>query len=181
MCCLCSYVLHRRCHYQSLTYFYVARRREFSRFTFIQVIKLFRLIPNSFKPLSRNMGLTFTNVYALFYHWTCIITFLIVSNLRCRICSVMMSRLTLNLRDPSLIPVTRHDASEDTSYPNLTFVQSHFPDELLGEGSFAESEFSQGRRSGEAFEIRDRHRPASKRTFPLSFFLSFSLSQRSRQ
>jgi len=60
------------------------------------------------KPLTRDVGVTFTNV----------------------ISSVAMSRLMLNLRDPSLISVPGRGSSEGTSYPNLTFVESHYPTEL---------------------------------------------------
>jgi len=60
------------------------------------------------KPLTRDASVTFTNV----------------------ISSVVMSRLMLNLRDPSLISAPGRDWSDDTSYPNLTFVESHYPTEL---------------------------------------------------
>jgi len=60
------------------------------------------------KPLTRDVSVTFTNV----------------------ISSVVMSRLMLNLRDPSLISVPGRDSSDDTSHPNLTFVESHYSTEL---------------------------------------------------
>jgi len=60
------------------------------------------------QPLTRDVGVTFTNV----------------------ISSVVMSRLMLNLRDPSLIAVPGRDLSDDTSYPNLTFVESRYLSEL---------------------------------------------------
>ena len=76
----------------------------------------------------------------------------------------MISRLMLNLRDPSFIPASERNA-EDTTYPDLTFVESHYPTQLSDRGGFAESE-SRGGGDGAAGADLDFHRPAGK---PLTF------------
>lgn len=82
----------------------------------------------------------------------------------------MMSRLMLNLRDPSLIPVPGRSASE--SYLNLTFVESYYPTELsdrLGESSRSH----RSRPGYEAEEALDLHRPASELYLSFSFSMCF--------
>ena len=58
--------------------------------------------------------------------------------------SVMLSRLMLNLRDPNFISGSERNASENTTYPDLTFVESHYPTQFSDRDDFAESE-SRGR------------------------------------
>lgn len=68
----------------------------------------------------------------------------------------------LNLRDPSFILASERNA-EDTTCPDLTFVESHYPTRFSDGGGFAESESRSGDEAGADLDL---HRPASK---PLTF------------
>lgn len=73
---------------------------------------------------------------------------------------MIITRLTLNLRDPTLISASERNTSENTTYPNLTFVETHYPTQLSERGGFAESES----RCGDEAWTSDPylHRPAGK-------------------
>jgi hypothetical protein len=80
-----------------------------------------------------------------------------------------MTRLMLNLRDPTFISTSeRNTTSEATAYPDLTFVESHYPTQLSDGGGFGESESMGGDEAWTA-DI-DLHRPAGKYYFLLPFF-----------
>lgn len=86
-----------------------------------------------------------------------------------RFSSVMITRMMLNLRDPTFIPVSDRNVSEDTTYPDLTYVESYYPTQLSDvRGGFTESE---SRGGDEAWDL-DLHRPSGKHLvffFPLTF------------
>ena len=85
---------------------------------------------------------------------------LLAASLYYRISSVMITRLMLNLRDPTFISTSERNASEDTGYPNLTFVESHYPTQFSDRGGFEESE---SRGGGETWIADlDHHRPAGE-------------------
>ena len=71
----------------------------------------------------------------------------------------MISRLMLNLRDPSFISVSERNASEATTCPNLTVVESHYSTQLSDRGGFAESESRGGDEVGTDLDF---HRSAGK-------------------
>ena len=56
-----------------------------------------------------------------------------------RLCSLMITRLMLNLRDPSFI-LSSANSSENTAYPDLTIVESNYPTQFSDRDGFAESE-----------------------------------------
>ena len=78
----------------------------------------------------------------------------------------------LNLRDPTFIPVSERDESEDTTYPDLTIVESHYPTQLSVRGGFTETE-SRVEDDSEAWD-RDLNRPTGK-TSVFFFFFPFYL------
>jgi len=87
------------------------------------------------EPLIRDKGIILTNV----------------------LCSVMISRMMLNLRDPSFISASERNASEDRTLPNLTFVETHYPTQFSDRGGFTDSES----RGGDEVSLElDLHRPA---------------------
>lgn len=53
----------------------------------------------------------------------------------------MISRMMLNLRDPSLVPAPEHTAMEDV--PDLTIVESYYPSELSFRGGLEDHDSSQ--------------------------------------
>lgn len=93
-------------------------------------------------------------MYVLSYDLDCI-SFLIVLNLHYRLSSVMITRLMLNLRDPSF--TSERTTSEVITHPVLTFIESHYPTQLSDRGGFTESELRGGDEA-----LADLHRPSGK-------------------
>lgn len=92
-----------------------------------------------------------------------------------RMASVIMTRLMLNLRDPTFISTSERNTSENTTYPDLTFVESHCPTQFSDRGGFAESESRGGDEEWTANLYL--HRPAGKHlVFPLVFLWFVSVS-----
>ena len=118
------------------------------------------------------------NMYVFFFLLTPLYhNFLTVPNHCCRISSVMMTRLMLNLRDPSLITVPTRTATEDLTNPNLTFVESHYPTMLSDRGDFVDRDFGQEschHHSYEGLEAVDNHQPTSKSQASLFGLFLFS-------
>lgn len=73
----------------------------------------------------------------------------------------MITRLMLNLRDPTFISASERQASENTTYPDLTFVESHFPTQLSDRGGFVESE-SRGGDEAWSLDLDRQRRRAGK-------------------
>lgn len=68
----------------------------------------------------------------------------------------------LNLRDPTVISASERNGAENTTYPDLTIIESRYPTQFSDRGGFAESE-SRGRDSNEAWGADlDLHRSAGK-------------------
>ena len=84
-----------------------------------------------------------------------------------RLSSVIITRLMLNLRDPTFISAS---LAENTTCPDLTFVESQYPTQLSYRSEFEESEPREGDEqwSGEDPYV---HRPAGKH---FSFLFTFS-------
>ena len=49
-----------------------------------------------------------------------------------------MTRLMLNLRDPTFITALERNTSENTTYPDLTIIESHYPTQLSDRGGLSE-------------------------------------------
>ncbi|KAF8799557.1 hypothetical protein BYT27DRAFT_7201441 [Phlegmacium glaucopus] len=102
--------LPRMTHSNLLTIFMWDGAMYFGVMTISTLMNILLLLVSD--PLTRDIGMSFTNT----------------------ISSVMMTRMMLNIRDPSLVPATIRTATETVTFPNLTLVESHYPTEISGGG-----------------------------------------------
>ena len=87
----------------------------------------------------------------------------------------MISRMMLNLRDPSLIPTPGGTASENQTYSDLTFVVSYHPTELSNRSRF--SDYYDGGNLCPHSREGLGHMDAGKHSFYVVVWVSFFLKK----